>query len=71
MDPDIVRQWQRIFRDSAVVVVGVFLLVYGATSIHDPAVLGIVLGAGITCISAPPLVRLRLDRSNDDEEKKP
>lgn len=57
MDPELVRQWQRIFRDSAAVVVGIFLLVYGAIMIHDPTVLGIVLAAGITCIGAPPIVR--------------
>lgn len=72
MDPDAVRQWQRIFRDTVLVIVGAFLLVYGATSIREPTILGIVLGAGLTCFSAPPILRLRLDRSpNDDDREAP
>lgn len=69
MDPDIVRQWQRIFRDTLLNLCGVFLFVYGATEIHDPTALGIVLGTGLGCFSAPPLLRLRLDRPTDDDKE--
>lgn len=69
MDPHNIRQWQRIFRDTLLNLCGVFLFVYGATTIHDPTALGIVLGTGLGCFSAPPLLRLRLDRQPEDDDK--
>lgn len=68
MDPETIRQWQRILKDTIAVFVGVFLLVYGAVAVHDPTALGIILGAGITCLSAPPFVRLRLERATQEED---
>lgn len=70
MNPEIVRQWQRIFRDTAIVCVGSFILVYEtvwAASVSVP-----LIGAAITCFGLPTALRLDSRRNgNDDEKEKP
>lgn len=64
MDPKIVRQWQGIIRDTLIVLVGAFLLIYEAVWAREPD--WQIIAAALTCFGLPPV--LRLDLRKDKEE---
>jgi hypothetical protein len=66
LTPDLARQWQRVFRDTAIVFVGSFILVYEtvwAAQVSVP-----LIGAAITCFGLPPALRLDWRRNGKDTD---
>lgn len=67
MTPEVIRQWQRIIRDTLIVIVGTFILVYETVWARDPNLELIV--AALTCFGLPTALRLDLrDRDIRDKE---
>lgn len=54
--PKVVREWVRIFRDVAIVVVAGFMLVFETVFAAGPN--PIIIGAGLTLLGIPPALRL-------------
>ena len=55
--------WIRIFRDVAVAVVGIFMLVYETVFAPNPNVE--LIGAGLALLGLPPALRLDLRTSSE------
>ena len=65
MTPTAVRQWQGIVRDFVCLTVGASILIFETLKRSpDP----LMVGAGLTLVGIPPV--LRLDRSRSEEEDK-
>lgn len=62
MTPDVVRQWQRIFRDTVIVLIGMFMLVYETVWRESPD--WQIIAAALTCFGLPPALRVDLRRKN-------
>lgn len=67
MDPDVAKQWVRIFRDIAIVFIGVFMLVYETVFRHEAD--WEIVAAALTCFGLPPA--LRFDWTRDEDKKQP
>jgi uncharacterized membrane protein YdjX (TVP38/TMEM64 family) len=54
-DPEVVRQWIRISRDAAIVIVGTFMLIWQTVfaTIPNP----MLVGAGLVLLGLPPTLR--------------
>lgn len=65
MDPEAVRAWQRIIRDTVIVLVGAFMLLY-ETIFARPADWQII-AAALACFGLPPALRLDLRRDKEDQ----
>ena len=65
-DPEAARAWGRIFRDFAIVFVGVFILIHETISGSSPDPL--LIGAGLVALGLPPALRADewLRRRGDD-----
>ncbi len=67
--------WMRIVRDTVIVVVGTFMLVYETVFIQNPN--AYVIGAGLVALGLPPALRLDMrtsgrrtsDRSADRDDR--
>lgn len=61
-DFDAIRSWQRILRDTVIVGIGAFMLVYEtvAARVPDPY----VIGAGLVALGVPPALRYDESRKN-------
>lgn len=66
MDPETLRAWQRIFRDFVIVLVGAFILVYETVAAASPN--PYLIGAGLTALGVPPLLRLNVAKEKQREE---
>lgn len=64
-EPDVYRAWIGIARDAAIVVVGVFMLLYETAFVPSPN--PYVIGAGLTALGIP--AAMRLDMKNKSDEK--
>lgn len=56
LDPETVRSWVRIGRDTLIVVLGGFMLVWQTVFAADPNPL--LVGAGLVLLGLPPALRL-------------
>ena len=56
VDPNVARQWVRIFRDVAITTVAAFMLIYETVVVKAPNVY--IVGAGLTLLGIPPALRL-------------
>lgn len=56
MDPKVVRDWVRILRDVAIVLVAGFMLIFETVFVRSPN--PYVIGAGLTLLGIPPALRL-------------
>ena len=69
MDPEIARAWTRIFRDFALVFLGVFMLVHETVTSRAPN--PYLIAAGLVLLGVPPALRadqwLR-NRGDDDAQ---
>jgi hypothetical protein len=69
IDQKVYRAWQRIIRDTLLVSIGAFMLVYEtvATSSPDPY----VIAGGLAALGLPPAIRLdfrgRVDKDDSDD----
>lgn len=66
MDIETFRAWQRIFRDLLIVAIGAFILIYETVvaPVPDPY----LIGAGLTALGVPPLLRVNLTKERQREE---
>lgn len=67
MDPRIVRQWQSIFRDTVIVFVGAFILLYETAFAR--VVDWQLIAAALTCFGLPPALRVDLRRKGEKEDE--
>lgn len=58
MDQEKLSQWGTIFRDTVIVLLGAFAIIFGVTKITDPTRLGLVLGLGATLLGVPATIRM-------------
>lgn len=65
MNPDTVRAWQRIARDTVIVIVGVFMLIYETAVAPAPS--PEIVGAALACFALPPTLRFT-NRDKEDKE---
>lgn len=56
MTPDDWRAWQRVFRDTVLVVVGAFMLIYETVWAPNPN--AYLVGAGLAALGLAPVLRL-------------
>lgn len=63
-DFEAIRAWQRIARDTLIVVVGGFMLVYETIAVAVPN--PYIIGAGLVAIGVPPALRYDEWRRNGD-----
>ncbi len=68
MTPERVESWLRAFRNFGTTVAALFCFFWGPTRVHDPALLGIVLGAGCALVGTP-LFLPGQSREKDDREE--
>lgn len=66
MDLETLRAWQRIFRDFVIVLIGAFILVYETVAAKAPN--PYLIGAGLTTLGVPPLLRLNIAKEKQREE---
>lgn len=66
MDPAVIRQWQSIFRDTLIVVVGAFILLY--ETMFARIVDWHLIAAALTCFGLPPALRVDLRKRGEKEE---
>lgn len=65
--PDEYRAWIGVLRDAALIVVGIFMLIYEtAFVVPNPY----IIGAGLTALGLPAALRLEVKRKPDDEPAK-
>lgn len=65
MNPETVRAWQRIARDTVIVIAGVFMLIYETVAADNPN--AAIIGAALACFALPPALRYRgLGHDKDD-----
>lgn len=62
MDPKAIREWQKIFRDLVIVLVGVFILIHETLTSGDPNIY--LVGAGLAALGLPPALRLDQERKS-------
>lgn len=55
-DPEIVRAWIRIVRDTLIVIIGGFMLIWQTVIAAEPNPL--LVGAGLVLLGLPPALRL-------------
>ncbi len=64
--------WMRIVRDTAIVTVGTFMLVFETVFVTNPN--AYIIGAGLVALGLPPALRLDMRtsgrRSGDDNERR-
>ncbi len=63
--PDEYRIWIGITRDAALVLVGIFMLVYETVLVHAPN--PYIIGAGLTALGLPSALRLDLRKRADGD----
>ncbi len=66
MTPEIASSWLRVFRNFATTIAAIFCFFYGPIRVHDPAVLGLILGAGAALLGTPLFMQAD-SRRRDDE----
>lgn len=59
--------WLRIFRDSLIVIVGAFMLVFETVFAQNPN--AYLIGAGLAALGLPPALRLDLRTSSERKRK--
>lgn len=64
-DFDAIRSWQRILRDTILVLVGGFMLVYETAFAGNPN--PYVIGGGLTALGLPSAIRLDVRRRDDND----
>jgi hypothetical protein len=69
MTPEEFRAWQRVLRDFMLIAAGTFVIVFATLTVRDPAVLTILLGAGMGLFGLPPFLRLDAKRRSTDTEE--
>ncbi len=69
IDLDNWNAWVRIARDTLIVSVGTFMLVF--ETVFAPAVNPYLVGAGLAALGLPPALRLDLRTSSERKPKKP
>jgi hypothetical protein len=69
VDPVLIKQYQGIFRDAAIVLVGSFILVY--ETVWSLAPNWELIAAALTCFGLPPALRIDLRRRGVEEEHDP
>lgn len=64
-DFDTLRAWQRIVRDTVIVICGAFILIYETigTLVPDPY----LIGAGLVALGVPPALRYDERRRTEDD----
>jgi hypothetical protein len=71
LHPEEFRQWQAVFRDVLIVLIGAFMLLFETVRAPEPN--PYVIGAGLIALGVPPALRtderLRRSRPTDDEEE--
>lgn len=67
MNPETIKQWQRIFRDLTIVLVGVFILVYETVWAAVPN--WELIAAALTCFGLPPALRVDLRRKGENGDR--
>lgn len=72
MDPETVKRWTPVIRDTLFVLIAAFMFVYGTIYVHEPGRLTLILGAGLALLGAPPVFRVRdwVRNGNDDDTSK-
>ena len=71
MNPEKIDSWRRIIRDFGIVLVGIFMLVYGTLTVREPTTLGIILAAGAALLGTPAVLRLDSRNAAGNGEKEP
>lgn len=66
MDPKLAAQWLGILRDTVIVLVGAFLLVYEAVWAKEAD--WQIIAAALTCFGLPPVLRLDIRNGKKTEE---
>lgn len=66
MTPEQLRTWQTIFRDVTITVTAAFMLVYETVVVQSPN--AYIVGAGLTLLGIPPVLRLDRRRRTDPED---
>lgn len=64
LDAEIIRAWQRIFRDTVIVMVGTFMLLYETVAVTNANVE--ILAAALACYGLPPLLRFEFRRDDQN-----
>lgn len=69
MDPSAIRQWQKIFRDFAIVAIGSFMCIYETVAVPNPS--EVIVGGGLLLLGLPPALRLDeyIGRRKSDEDR--
>ncbi len=66
VDPEALNAWRDIFRDFTIIALAAFSTIFGVIVIHDPTLLGIVLGFAATLLGVPAAVRLDAARRRSE-----
>lgn len=67
IDPKAYRAWQRIIRDTLLVSVGAFMLLYETIAVPSPD--PYVIAGGLAALGLPPAIRLDLRPKKEDEDE--
>lgn len=68
MNLDEWNSWVRILRDTTIVLVGAFMLIYETVFVANPN--AYVIGGGLAALGIPATLRADLSRGNRDGDKK-
>lgn len=64
MDPEALNRWIPVLRDLAIVLVAIFMLLFGTIWVHEPSILTILIGGGLALLGAPAAIRADTRRKN-------
>lgn len=59
MEPEALRKWLPVIRDTLIVVIASFMLLYGTTYVKEPGRLTLIIGGGLTLLGVPAGLRVR------------
>lgn len=59
MEPETLRKWIPVIRDSLIVLIAAFMLLYGTTYVKEPGRLTLIIGGGLTLLGVPAGLRVR------------